>query len=182
VVTQHDPAAAFVPEEADVLARVGELSVDLASMAVAANIWRAAQAVRGRLERDVLRAEGLSWGGFSLLFNLWVWGPMETRALAASMSCSKPTVTGVATTLEKRGLVRRGAHATDGRLVVLELTRPGERTIAALFPKFNAGESAVAGDLSAEEKATLAGLLRRVVVTAREGPMSGPAATAKEGR
>lgn len=160
--------AGFVPEEADILARVGDLPVDLASMAVAANIWRAAQAVRTRLERDVLRAEDLSWAGFSLLFNLWVWGPMETRDLAASMACTKPTVTGVASTLERRGLVRRGAHERDGRLVVLSLTGEGEEKIAALFPKFNAGETAVTSDLTDAEKATLAGLLRRVVVTAKE--------------
>ena len=158
----------FVPEEADVLARVGDLPVDLASMAVAANIWRAAQAVRAHLERSVLRGEDLSWGGFSLLFNLWVWGPMETRALAGSMSCSKPTVTGLATTLARRGLITRGAHASDGRLVVLELTAAGERTIAELFPRFNAGESAVTDGLTQDEKATLAALLRRVVVTAKE--------------
>ena len=161
-----DPA--FVPAEADVLARVGDLPVDLAAMACAANIWRAAQAVRAHLERTVLRGEDLSWGGFSALFNLWVWGPMETRALAASMSCSRPTVTGLATTLEKRGLVRRTPHASDGRLVLLSLTDEGERTIAALFPRFNEGEAAVTRGLDDDEKATLAQLLRRVVVTASE--------------
>lgn len=164
---QRTPEAlAFVPEEADVLARVGDLPVDLASMAVAANIWRAAQAIRSHLERSVLRADDLSWGGFSVLFNLWVWGPMETRALAASMACSRPTVTGLATTLERRGLVRRDGHERDGRLVVLSLTARGLELIAAVFPRFNEGETAVTRDLGADEKATLAQLLRRVVVTA----------------
>jgi DNA-binding MarR family transcriptional regulator len=160
--------SAFVPEEADVLARIADLPVDLASMAVAANVWRAAQAVRTHLERSVLRDADLSWGGFSLLFNVWVWGPLETRELASSMGCSRPTVTGVATTLERRGLVRRIAHEHDGRLVVVELTAAGERTIAELFPRFNAGETAVTAALSAEEKATLAALLRKLVVTAKE--------------
>src|ERR1700761_9700725 len=80
----------IVAEEVDVLARVAELPVDIdvEAMAVIANVWRAAQEARAQLERRVLRPEGVSWGGFSLLFNLWIAGPdhpMETRALAASI-------------------------------------------------------------------------------------------------
>lgn len=159
---------ALISEEADVLTRVAALPVDLASMAVASNIWRAAQALRAHLERTVLRGEDLSWGGFSLLFNLWVWGPMETRDVASSVGCSRPTVTGLVTTLERRGLLRRTRHERDGRLVVVGLTDEGLRVIEELFPRFNEGESAVTGGLSGEEKSTLAHLLRRVVVTAKQ--------------
>ncbi len=158
----------LVPEEADVLARVGDLPVDVASMAVAANVWRAAQAVRAHLERTVLRAEDLSWGGFSVLFNLWVWDGMEPRELARSMACSRPTVTGLTGTLERRALVRRMGHASDGRRVVLSLTDEGRRTIEAVFPRFNQGEVRVTRDLGEEDKAALAQLLRRVVLTASE--------------
>ena len=161
-------APALVPEESDVLARVGDLPVDLAAMAVAANVWRAAQALRTHLERTVLRDEDLSWAGFATLFNLWVWGAMETRALAASIGCSRPTVTGVAGTLERRGLVRRGGDDRDRRLVVVALTPEGRRTIEELFPRFNEGESALTRGLDDDEKATLAQLLRRVIVTAKE--------------
>jgi hypothetical protein len=50
----------IVAEELDVLARVSELpvTVDVEAMAVIANVWRAAQEVRARLERRVLRPEG----------------------------------------------------------------------------------------------------------------------------
>ena len=84
--------ALFVPEEADVRARVAGMDIDHAAMAAASNIWRAAQAMRTHLERRVLRDDDLSWAGFSLLFNLWVWGAMETRALAASMGVTRATV------------------------------------------------------------------------------------------
>ena len=163
-----DEAQTLVPEEADVLARVADLPVDLAAMAVAANVWRAAQALRAHLERTVLRDEDLSWGGFATLFNLWVWGPMETRALAASIGCTRPTITGVAGTLERRDLVRRRGDERDRRLVVLELTPRGRRTIEGLFPRFNEGESALTRGLDDDEKATLAQLLRRVIGTAKE--------------
>jgi MarR family 2-MHQ and catechol resistance regulon transcriptional repressor len=164
------PAASqpvFVPEEADVLARVAGLPIDLAAMAAASNIWRAAQAMRAHLERRVLRDEDLSWTGFSLLFNLWVWGAMETRALAASMGVTRATVSGVCDTLERRGLVARAGHEHDRRLVRLELTPAGRALIEALFPRFNQGEAALTAGLSADERETLAALLRRVVVTAK---------------
>jgi DNA-binding MarR family transcriptional regulator len=159
----------LIPEEADVLQRVAAMPVDLPSMAAVANIWRAAQAARAYLEREVLRPRDLSWAGFSLLFNLWVWGSMETRELARSMGCARPTVTGVAATLGRRGLVERHADLDDRRLARLELTAAGRREIEGVFPAFNQGESALTHDLDDAEKAALAGLLRRVVRTSGEG-------------
>jgi DNA-binding MarR family transcriptional regulator len=160
--------ALFVPEEADVLTRVAGLDIDHAAMAAASNIWRAAQAMRTHLERRVLREDDLSWTGFSLLFNLWVWGGMETRALAASMGVTRATVSGVCDTLERRGLVERAADERDRRLVRLTLTGPGRRLIEAVFPRFNAGESALCAGLTEAEQETLANLLRRVVLTLKE--------------
>lgn len=157
----------LVPEEADVLARVAALPVDLEAMAVGANLWRAAQAVRGELERTVLRPEGLSFTGFSLLFNLWIWGPMETRVLAASMGCSRATVSSVSDTLERGGWVRRAGHEHDGRLVRMALTADGVALIEELFPRFNAGESALVAGLTADERRTLATLLRKLVTDVR---------------
>jgi len=158
----------LVPEEADVLERVADLPVDLAAMAVVANILRAAQASRTRLERTVLREEGLSWAGFAMLFNLWVWGAMETRQLAVSMGCARATISGVADTLQGRGLVERHGDERDRRLVRVELTAAGRTRIESVFPRFNTGEAQLVQGLSDDEKATLAHLLRRVVVTAKE--------------
>jgi MarR family 2-MHQ and catechol resistance regulon transcriptional repressor len=157
----EDPGA--LPEEADVLARVAGMPVDLAAMAAAANIWRAAHALRAHLERRVLRRHDLSWAGFSALFNLWVWGAMETRELARSMGVSRATVSGVADTLERRGLARREADLPDRRLVRLALTPAGLRAIETVFPRFNEGEAALTRGLSDDERTTLARLLRRVV-------------------
>ena len=155
----------MLAEERDVLERVGrlELDLDLDAMAIIANVWRAAQESRSRLERSVLRPEGLSWGGFSLLFNLWIWGPMETRALAASMSCTRPSVTSLCHTLERDGLVLRAGDARDRRLVRVELTVAGRRTIEAVYPRFNTGESQLVAGLSPVERTQLAALLRRFV-------------------
>ncbi|MDX6728970.1 MAG: hypothetical protein QOK49_3775 [Baekduia sp.] len=164
----HRPG--FVPEEADVLARVAGLDVDLEAMAVGANLWRAAQAFRTELERTVLRPEGLSFTGFSLLFNLWIWGPTQTRALAASMGCTRATVSSVADTLERGSLIVRIDDEHDGRLVQLALTPTGQSLIEAVFPRFNAGETALVSGLDEQERRTLAALLRKLVTDARGGP------------
>src|SRR3954447_18283354 len=166
--TPGPPTHQLVAEEADVLRRVGDLPVDLAAMAVCSNVFRAAQGVRSHLERNVLRTHDLSWTGFATLFNVWVWGPMETRALARSMGVARPTVTGVVDTLARRGHVVRQADERDRRLCRIALTPAGRRLIESLFPEFNAGEQALTAGLSDDECATLARLLRRVVAAARE--------------
>lgn len=158
----------LVPEEADVLQRVAAMPVELAAMAAVANVQRAAQTTRAYLEREVLRPRDLSWAGFSLLFNLWVWGSMETRELARSMGCARPTITGVADTLTRRGLVERRADLDDRRLARLALTDAGRTAIEEVFPEFNRGEAALTSGLDDAEKATLARLLRRVVRAAKE--------------
>lgn len=153
----------MVAEELDVLERIGDLDLplDLGAMAVIANVWRAAQKARSQLERSVLRPQGLSWGGFSLLFNLWIWGPMETRALAASMSCTRPSVSSLCDTLQRDGLVRRSGDEADRRLVRVDLTARGRRMIEGVYPRFNAGEAQLVSGLSLDERDQLAALLRR---------------------
>lgn len=158
-----------VAEELDVLSRVAGMGLDVEAMAVIANVWRAAQEVRAQLERRVLRPDGISWGGFSLLFNLWVWGPMETRALATSIGCARPSVSSLCDTLERGGLVARRGDEADRRLVRVELTAAGRRAIEDLFPRFNAGETALVAGLSPADRRQLAVLLRRLLHSVRAG-------------
>jgi DNA-binding MarR family transcriptional regulator len=108
-----------------------------------------------------------------MLFCLWIWGPQETRDLALRMGVSRPTVSGVTDTLERRGLVERRTHPEDGRLRTVALTVAGESTFEELFPRFNAEESQACAGLGAEQRAQLAGLLRTLVTTLREGTGDG---------
>jgi MarR family transcriptional regulator, 2-MHQ and catechol-resistance regulon repressor len=171
VSTRAEP---IVAEELAVLARVAELpvDVDVEAMAVIANVWRAAQEARAQLERRVLRPQRVSWGGFSLLFNLWISGPdhpMETRALAVSIGCARPSVSSLCDTLERDGLIRRQGDTNDRRLVRVALTGSGRRLIEELFPRFNAGEAELVGGLSEEDRRQLATLLRRLLHSVRSG-------------
>jgi DNA-binding MarR family transcriptional regulator len=163
----------LLPEEVDVLARTSGRRLDVSAMFVVQDVFRAAAALRSRLETGALQAEGLTWSGFTMLFCLWVWGPHETRDLALRMGVSRPTVSGVTDTLERRGLVERRGHADDARRRTVALTAAGERTFEELFPRFNAEESLACSGLGAAERAQLAALLRTLVTTTRGGTSDG---------
>ena len=146
--------------------RLGDRRLDFDSMLAVSNIYRAATAVRRRAEKDVLSEFGLSWGGFTTLWVLWVWGEMQTADLADECDLSKGTLTGVVKTLERRGFVERTRMESDRRRVTVALTGAGRRTIERLFPRFNRYEGDMVGGLSTTEKRELAQLLRRVTVAA----------------
>jgi DNA-binding MarR family transcriptional regulator len=91
---------------------------------------------------------------------------MESRDLAAAVGVSRPTSTGVVTTLEGRGYVRRRRNADDGRMVRVSLTPKGRAKIGDLFPRFNAEEVAVTAHLSPQDQHRLASMLRSMLRTA----------------
>ena len=152
--------------ERRIQARLGNRQLDFDSMLAVSNIYRAATAVRRRAEHGVLSQFGLSWGGFTTLWVLWVWGEMRTSDLAEECDLSKATLTGVVKTLEKRGFVERTQVAADRRRVTVALTDAGLDTIERLFPRFNLYEGEMVRELSTDEKQELAELLRRVIVAA----------------
>ncbi|MEV7597084.1 MarR family transcriptional regulator [Kitasatospora sp. NPDC089797] len=156
--------------EAEKLAesRLGGIPLRREQMAVVANIHRAAAAVRQHLENTVLRGADLTWTAFVVLWVIWIWGESETRQVAEEAGISKGTLTGVARTLESRGLVARADHPSDGRLVLLDLTPEGRELMERVFPDFNAEEAFVAGRLSDEECRRTADALRQVVLQVQE--------------
>ena len=125
------------------------------------HLHRAANAVRQHVEQVVLRPRQLTWTGFVVLRTVAAAKRMETRHVAEQAGISKATLTGVVDTLSGRGLVRRSDHPDDGRLVVLQLTRKGQRLVRELLPE---SQSAEVFALSYLEPAQLA-----VVTTALRG-------------
>jgi DNA-binding MarR family transcriptional regulator len=156
----------LLPEEVDVLGLIAT-GHDAAAMLVVQNIFRASAALRALLEREVLAPQELSFGAFTMLFCLWVWGPLEVREAADRMAVSRPTVSGIADTLERRGLIERRDHESDARRRSLALTASGEDAFAALFPLVNRHEGAACSVLEPEESAELARLLRKLVHASR---------------
>lgn len=149
--------------ERDVLEALRGQSFDFDSMDAISNIYRAASAVRLRAEREVLAEYGLTWGGFTILWVLWVWKAMETARLAEECGLAKGTLTGMLHTLERRDLVRRERVPTDRRRVVVDLTAPGAALIEDVLPRFNRFEGTVSDGLSPADKRELARLLRAVI-------------------
>jgi MarR family transcriptional regulator, organic hydroperoxide resistance regulator len=159
----------LLPAERKVIEHLGHLPLDFRAMAVISNLFRASAIIRRKMESRVLAPDRLSWTSFVVLWVLWVWGEMESRDLAAAVGISRPTSTGVVTTLERRGLVRRRRNAPDARMVRVSLTPAGERKIETLFPRFNREESHLTAHLSAEEQEGLASLLRSMLRIVESG-------------
>lgn len=143
--------------------RLGDVPLRRDAMMAVSNIYRAAAAIRQHFESSVLRGADLTWTAFVVLWVVWIWDEMETRHVAEEAGISKGTLTGVVKTLEGRGLIERGSHATDGRLVLLRLTDEGQELMRGLFPAFNAEEAFVVERLSGNENRALAQTLRSVV-------------------
>lgn len=146
--------------------RVQHLPLDYPASHALLSVYRAANAVRGRLTNQVLRPNDLTWTGFLVMWNLWIWDSMETREVAESVGISKGTLTGVATTLGTRGLVTRSTSTVDRRLVNLTLTPAGLELMDRIYPEFNKTESEIVGQVDASALDTMTGALRQLVETA----------------
>ena len=142
--------------------RMAELDLDLLSLAAVSNVFRTATAVRNHMERDVLRRHQLSWSAFTVLFVLRIWGSQESRRLAGEAGIS---LTGVLDTLERKGFAERRAVPEDRRRVEVILTPAGNKVVEEVMPAFNREEALVTGDLTDDEMATLARLLRKILQT-----------------
>lgn len=155
----------LLPAERKVQDALGHLPLDFRAMWAISNLFRTTTAIRRHMEANVLAPSRLSWTSFVGLWVLWVWGEMEARDFAAAVGISRPTATGVMTTLEGRGFVRRRKDDDDGRMVLVTLTSRGRRTIEELFPRYNAEEAALASTLPPADQDALAATLRALLRT-----------------
>jgi MarR family transcriptional regulator, organic hydroperoxide resistance regulator len=153
----------LLPAERKVVEELGHLPLDFRAMWAISNVFRSSTALRRHLESTVLARDRLSWTAFTALWVLWIWGEMEARRFAAAVGISRPTATGVLSTLQRRRLVRRRRAAGDGRVVLVSLTPGGRRKIEDLFPRFNAEEAKLASVLDPIEQQNLASMLRSLL-------------------
>lgn len=151
--------------ERDVTTAFVDLDLDLRSLSVVSNIFRAATAVRNHMENGVLASQDLSWSAFTTLFVLRVWGDTDARTLAAEAGVSAATLTGVMKTLESRGLLRRRTDRSDGRRVLVTLTAKGRTAVDRVMPAFNRHERLVTQALTDDEQDDVARALRTILRT-----------------
>ncbi len=133
------------------------------AVAVVTNIYRVAQGLKNKMEREVLSEYGLSWTSFSILYDLWIGGSLETKKLAESAGVSKATISNISNTLERKGLCYRKVDEKDKRNTLLLLTEKGKKVIEELYPRFHTGEVDIVSSLSVSEQETMANLLRRII-------------------
>ena len=98
-----------------------------------------------------------------LLFPLVRLGPQRQSALAEMVHADPSTVSRHVALLVERGLVRRVADATDGRVSNLVVTDAGEAVTTALRAEREALFDRVTGDWTAEDLDTFTGHLHRFV-------------------
>ena len=156
-------ADGLLPAERKIVEELGHLPLDFRAMWAISNVFRSGTALRRHLESTVLAADRLSWTAFTALWVLWIWGEMEARDFAAAVGISRPTATGVLSTLQRRRFVKRRKGSKDGRVVLVSLTPSGRRKIEALFPRLNAEEARVASVLPGEDQDRLAKMLRELL-------------------
>lgn len=158
----------LLPEEIDILNRLTDYPLDFSAMVVVTNLYRAAQGLKMKMEQGVLAKYNLSFTAFSILYNLWIWGSMETRKLAQSVGVTVATISSIANTLERKELCSRLTDSKDRRLVKLELTTKGKEVIEELYPLFNQGEAEIVAGLTQAEQVKLTNLLRRTIRNMKE--------------
>ncbi|MFF0586999.1 MarR family winged helix-turn-helix transcriptional regulator [Streptomyces sp. NPDC003781] len=84
-----------------------------------------------RYVRQSARTGGLSTAAASMLARLSREGPQRLTELARAEGVSQPNVTQLVTRLERAGLARRSADASDGRGVLVAVTPTGLEVLAA---------------------------------------------------
>ncbi|TWT28401.1 MarR family transcriptional regulator [Planomicrobium sp. CPCC 101110] len=138
-------------------------SLNLDAIAVVTNIYRMAQGLRNKMEQEVLAEYGLSWTSFSILYDLWIGNSIETRKLAESAGVSKPTISNITKTLERKELCYRLTDNRDRRMAYVAITDKGRGVMEDLYPKFHKREVEIASSLSVAEQKKVSGLLRALI-------------------
>jgi DNA-binding MarR family transcriptional regulator len=87
---------------------------------------------------------------------------ITSRQLCTTLGILPPNLVGMVNLLEKRGLVSRKPHPTDGRATGLHLTPAGQKLVRDAEATAARLESEVASRLSAAEQKTLLKLLKKV--------------------
>ncbi|GAE34054.1 putative HTH-type transcriptional regulator ywaE [Halalkalibacter akibai JCM 9157] len=156
----------LLQEEKDTINQLSKMPLDslnLDAVSVVTNIYRVAQGLRNKMEREVLSKHGLSWTSFSILYDLWIWKSVETKKLAELTAVSKATISNITKTLEKKDFVFRRTDTRDRRITYVTLTDNGKKVMEELYPQFHKGEVEIVSSLSVNEQKDVSELLRRVI-------------------
>jgi MarR family 2-MHQ and catechol resistance regulon transcriptional repressor len=124
-------------------------------------LWKATRAV-GDVARRHVEGLGFCLSDFGVMEALLHKGPLPVNVLGAKVLLTSGSMTAAVDRLERRGLVRRDEDPNDRRARLVRLTPDGKKLVRGMFSSHEqVMENAVAG-LTAKERATLLGLLRKL--------------------
>jgi DNA-binding MarR family transcriptional regulator len=141
--------------------------LDTTPIEVVARIGRLSHLLDDGMNR-LLAQHGLRRDGFDVLAALRRSGPPYQLApsdLYGRLMRSSGAVTNRLHRLEQEGLVSRAPDPHDGRGLLVRLTRRGRNVIDRAAPAHLANERTLIEALSPEEQATLARLLRKLLLS-----------------
>ena len=139
--------------------------VDVTPLEVLSRVTRLAQHLERQRNAIFARRELETWS-FDVLSALRRSDPpheLSPGQLLAHTLVTSGTMTNRLNHLEARGLVRRRRDPRDARSVRVRLTADGRRKVDGALRDLVAREDALLGGLSADERRSLAQLLKRVV-------------------
>jgi DNA-binding MarR family transcriptional regulator len=118
--------------------------------------------------QSVVRRRGIpSVAAFNVLTILHGAGEsLPPSAIAERMIVSRPTMTGILGTLERRGLIRRLPHGKDRRMTLVEITAEGRSRVDQLLPELHQAEKRWIGCLTEGEQLSLLGMLAKLQANA----------------
>lgn len=135
------------------------------------NVVHLARLVTDGYER-IARAEGLSASGVETLRLLALaGGPLTPAELATSEFLSTATMTTVLATLERRGLVKRSPHPTDGRKVLMSTTPAAAEVLSRIMDRYLSFGHELMTTLSERDLTRLQHLTIRLLAAVDSGPL-----------
>ncbi len=114
---------------------------------------------------DRMSVYGLRPVDFSLLSLVSHNPGITSRQLCSTLSILPPNLVKLVADLDKRGLVQRKPHPTDGRAIGLHLTTEGRKLMREAETTVRALEDSASSRLSPAERLTLISLLKKVYKT-----------------
>lgn len=105
--------------------------------------------------------------------------PLAPSIIAERLMVTTGSITSLLDTLERRGLVRREAHPSDRRRLLVHLTDEGAALVDAFLPEIVAVQTALVAGLSEADRATAVHLHERLAAAATTIDVVDVAAQAK---
>lgn len=105
--------------------------------------------------------------------------PLTPSIIAERLMVTTGSMTSLLDTLERRELVRRDAHPSDRRRLLVHLTPEGEALVDTFLPEIVAVQTAIVAELSEADRAAAVHLSERLVAAAEAIDVAHVAAQAK---